>query len=110
MFCPPVQVLQNESASLTIEVLLLEQLGDSHCFYRFTSSMGQEKRHTTLLESGYGKFVGDVHQTFNVVPGDGAFGATERIVNFRGYKHHYFVNLLRVNELQEVMECSSLKF
>jgi hypothetical protein len=45
--------------------------------------MGQEERHTTMLEGGYGEFVGDIHQTFDIVPCDGAFSAMGLVVNSR---------------------------
>jgi hypothetical protein len=44
--------------------------------------MRQEERHTALLEGGYGEFVGDIHQAFDVVPGNRAFSATELTVKF----------------------------
>lgn len=36
--------------------------------------MSQEEGHATLLEGWYGKFVGNVHQAFDIIPGNRAFG------------------------------------
>ena len=45
--------------------------------------MGQEKCHATLLKGRYGKLVGNVHQAFDVVPGNGAFGTTDLAVSYQ---------------------------
>jgi hypothetical protein len=73
LLCPPARIVKYESARFAVEILLLKEFCNTHSFDGFACSMSEKEGETFALEGRDGEFVGDVHQSFDVVPGDGAF-------------------------------------
>ena len=70
---PASWIVENEPTRLAVELLLFEQFGNSHSSDRLPGGMSEQKSETLLLKRRYTKFVGDVHEAFDVVPGDRTF-------------------------------------
>jgi hypothetical protein len=72
---PATGVIENEAASLPIELFFLEKFSYPHSFDGSTSCMRDQELEALLLERRNAKLMRNVHQAFNVIPGNGAFQA-----------------------------------
>jgi len=72
---PPTRIVEYETAGFSIKFFLFEKLGYPHGFYGSAGCMCDQELKALLLKRCNAKLMRNVHQTFNVIPGNSTFQA-----------------------------------
>ena len=72
---PAAGVVEHEAARLAVELFLVEELRDAHRLERAPRRVREQERQALGLQRGHVQLVRDVHESFDVVPGDCAHEA-----------------------------------